>query len=296
MVPCTLEIWQQLKHFVRTFLIDMQNYLDLLRHVVDHGEHRDDRTGTGVISCFGAQLRFDLSSGFPLLTTKKIRYDLVVNELLWFLSGSTNTSKLNAHIWDQWADDNGNLGPIYGKQWRSWSTKSGNVDQISNVFKSLLSNPKSRRHVVSAWNATDLPDETETIEDNIRAGRMALAPCHVMFQFYVTNSGRLSCHFYQRSADMFLGVPFNIASYATLTHIFANCLGLAPGELVYSLGDYHVYTNHLNQVKIQLDRAPRQLPELIIDKKHDDPFSFVPADFNLVSYSPHPAIKAPIAV
>ncbi|HET7547011.1 MAG TPA: thymidylate synthase [Usitatibacter sp.] len=264
----------------------MQNYLDLLRHVRTQGTRKDDRTGTGTLSVFGAQMRFDLAKGFPLVTTKKIHLKSVIYELLWFLQGSTNVRWLQEHgvtIWDEWADAQGELGPIYGYQWRSWPAPDGrHIDQLSAVLAQIRGNPDSRRLIVSAWNVADIPS-------------MALAPCHAMFQFYVAE-GRLSCQMYQRSADMFLGVPFNIASYALLTMMVAQVCNLAPGELVHTLGDAHLYLNHLEQADEQLARTPRALPAMRLDASVKDLFAFRYEDFTLDGYDPHPAIRAPIAV
>jgi thymidylate synthase len=264
----------------------MQNYLDLLRHVRTQGTRKDDRTGTGTLSVFGAQMRFDLAKGFPLVTTKKIHLKSVIYELLWFLQGSTNVRWLQEHgvtIWDEWADAQGELGPIYGYQWRSWPAPDGrHIDQLSAVLAQIRGNPDSRRLIVSAWNVADIPS-------------MALAPCHAMFQFYVAE-GRLSCQMYQRSADMFLGVPFNIASYALLTMMVAQVCNLAPGELVHTLGDAHLYLNHLEQADEQLARTPRALPAMRLDASVKDLFAFRYEDFTLEGYDPHPAIRAPIAV
>jgi len=264
----------------------MKTYLDLLRHVREHGVRKGDRTGTGTLSVFGPQMRFDLAKGFPLLTTKKIHMKSVIHELLWFLQGSTNVAYLREHgvtIWDEWADERGELGPVYGYQWRSWPAPDGrHIDQISELIAQLKSNPDSRRLVVSAWNVADIP-------------KMALAPCHALFQFYVAE-GRLSCQLYQRSADMFLGVPFNIASYALLTLMVAQVTGLKPGELVHTLGDAHLYLNHLEQADEQLARTPRPLPVMKLDPSVKDIFGFRYEDFSLEGYDPHPAIRAPIAV
>ncbi|HUI98848.1 MAG TPA: thymidylate synthase [Usitatibacter sp.] len=264
----------------------MKTYLDLLRHVRENGARKADRTGTGTLSVFGAQMRFDLAQGFPLLTTKKIHLKSVIYELLWFLQGSTNVRWLREHgvtIWDEWADAQGELGPVYGYQWRSWPAPDGrHIDQVKDVLAQIRSSPDSRRLIVSAWNVADIP-------------RMALAPCHAMFQFYVAD-GRLSCQMYQRSADMFLGVPFNIASYALLTMMVAQVTGLAPGEFVHTLGDTHLYLNHLEQADEQLSRAPRALPVMKLDPAVKDLFAFRYEDFALEGYDPHPAIRAPIAV
>jgi thymidylate synthase len=264
----------------------MRQYLDLLQDVLDHGASKSDRTGTGTLSVFGRQMRFDLSAGFPLVTTKKIHLKSVIHELLWFLSGSTNIAYLRQHqvkIWDAWADEGGELGPVYGRQWRSWPTPDGgHIDQIQQLVTELRGNPDSRRLIVSAWNVADLP-------------RMALAPCHALFQFYVAQ-GRLSCQLYQRSADLFLGVPFNIASYALLTHMLAQVAGLGVGWFVHTFGDAHIYLNHLQQVRQQLERAPRQLPTLRLNPQVRDLLAFRFEDFSVENYDPHPHIAAPVAV
>ena len=264
----------------------MKAYLDLLRHVRTRGTRKDDRTGTGTLSVFGHQMRFDLAERFPLVTTKKIHVKSLVHELLWFLRGSTNVAYLREHgvtIWDEWADRNGELGPVYGYQWRSWPAPDGrHIDQIAQVLEEIRRNPASRRLIVSAWNVADIP-------------KMALAPCHALFQFYVAD-GKLSCQLYQRSADIFLGVPFNIASYALLTLMVAQVTGLKPGELVHTLGDAHLYLNHLEQADEQLARAPRALPTMRLNPAVRDLFAFRYEDFTLEGYDPHPAIRAPIAV
>ncbi len=264
----------------------MQAYHDLLRHILETGARKSDRTGTGTISVFGYQMRFDLQAGFPLVTTKKIHLKSVIHELLWFLQGDTNIRYLKENgvrIWDEWADADGGLGPVYGHQWRSWQCPDGRVvDQISEVVKSLKTNPDSRRIIVSAWNVADLPD-------------MALAPCHCLFQFYVAD-GRLSCQLYQRSADVFLGVPFNIASYALLTLMLAQVCNLKPGDFVHTFGDVHIYSNHLEQVDLQLSRQPRTLPIMKINPDVQDIFKFQYDDFELLQYDPWPLIKAPVAV
>ena len=264
----------------------MKPYLDLMRHVLDHGTRKDDRTGTGTLSVFGWQMRYDLAQGFPLVTTKKCHLRSIIHELLWFLRGDTNTAYLKENgvsIWDEWADANGNLGPVYGYQWRSWPTPDGgHIDQISQVIETLKNNPDSRRIIVSAWNVADLD-------------KMALAPCHAFFQFYVAD-GKLSCQLYQRSADIFLGVPFNIASYALLTLMMAQVTGLQPGDFVHTLGDAHLYLNHLDQAREQLSREPRALPRLHLNPDVTDLFAFKFDDFTLEGYDPHPAIKAPVAV
>jgi thymidylate synthase len=264
----------------------MEAYLELLRKVLAQGLRKDDRTGTGTLSLFGYQMRFDLGAGFPLLTTKKVHLRSIVHELLWFLSGSTNVRALQARgvtIWDEWADEAGELGPIYGRQWRSWPAPDGGaIDQIERVIEQIRRDPDSRRHLVSAWNVADLP-------------AMKLAPCHALFQFYV-GRGTLSCQLYQRSADVFLGLPFNIASYALLTAMVAQVCGLAPGELIHTLGDAHLYLNHLEQAEIQLARAPRPLPEMRLNPRVASIFDFQYEDCTLFGYDPHPAIRAPIAV
>jgi thymidylate synthase len=264
----------------------MKQYLDLLQHVLDHGVAKSDRTGTGTRSVFGYQMRFNLADGFPLVTTKKLHLRSIIHELLWFLRGETNIQYLNENhvsIWDEWADDKGELGPVYGKQWRTWATPSGEcIDQISEVIKAIRTNPDSRRLIVSAWNPADVP-------------RMALPPCHLLFQFYVAQ-GKLSCQLYQRSADVFLGVPFNIASYALLTMMMAQVTQLAPGDFVHTLGDAHLYDNHLEQASLQLTREPRPLPQMKINPVVTDLFAFRFEDFELVNYNPHPHIAAPVAV
>ena len=264
----------------------MKTYLDLLRHVREHGARKEDRTGTGTLSVFGYQMRFDLARGFPLLTTKKVHTKSVIHELLWFLQGSTNVAYLRAHgvtIWDEWADARGELGPVYGHQWRSWPAPDGrHIDQLTEVVAQIRRNPSSRRLVVSAWNVADLP-------------KMALAPCHALFQFYVAD-GKLSCQLYQRSADIFLGVPFNMASYALLTLMVAQVTGLEPGEFIHTLGDAHLYLNHLEQADEQLLRAPRALPAMKLNPEVKDLYGFRYEDFTLQGYDPHPAIRAPIAV
>jgi thymidylate synthase len=264
----------------------MKQYLDLLQDILDNGVERGDRTGTGTLGIFGRQIRFDLSEGFPAVTTKKLHLRSIIHELLWFLDGDTNIKYLNENsvkIWDEWADENGELGPVYGKQWRSWATPNGQViDQISEVINSIKNNPNSRRHIVTAWNPADLPD-------------MALSPCHCLFQFFVAD-GKLSCQLYQRSADTFLGVPFNIASYALLTMMVAQVCDLVPGEFIHTFGDAHLYLNHLEQTKLQLTREPRPLPKMWINPEIKDIFSFKYEDFKLLEYNPHPTIKAPISV
>ena len=264
----------------------MRQYLDLMQRILEHGVRKNDRTGTGTLSIFGPQLRFDLAQGFPLLTTKKLHLKSIIHELLWFLRGDTNTRYLRENgvtIWDEWADERGDLGPVYGYQWRSWPAPDGShIDQISQVLQELKRNPDSRRLLVSAWNVADIP-------------RMKLAPCHALFQFYVA-AGRLSCQLYQRSADLFLGVPFNIASYALLTLMVAQACGLEPGEFVHTFGDTHLYLNHLDQAREQLEREPRRLPVMRLNPQVRDLFAFRYEDFALEGYDPHPAIKAPVAV
>jgi thymidylate synthase len=277
----------------------MRQYLDLMRHVLEHGADKDDRTGTGTRSVFGYQMRFDLADGFPAVTTKKLHMRSVIHELLWFLAGDTNIAYLRENgvgIWDEWADENGELGPLYGRQWRAWPVPGGgHVDQIGEVLDDIRRKPYSRRHVVSAWNVADLPDAGLSPVDNARARRMALAPCHCLFQFYVAN-GRLSCQLYQRSADIFLGVPFNIASYALLTLMVAQVCGLAPGEFIHTFGDAHLYSNHLEQAQEQLSREPYPLPRMRLNPGVTGLFAFRYEDFQLEGYRSHPAIKAPIAV
>ncbi len=264
----------------------MRQYLDLLARIRNEGLRKEDRTGTGALSIFGAQMRFDLSDGFPLVTTKKLHVKSIVHELLWFLQGSTNVRYLQEHgvrIWDEWADADGELGPVYGRQWRSWPTTGGEtVDQIAAVVEAIKRDPNSRRHIVSAWNVGEIP-------------KMALPPCHCLFQFYV-GDGRLSCQLYQRSADVFLGVPFNIASYALLTQMVAQVTGLKPGAFVHTFGDVHLYLNHLEQADEQLSRSPRALPRLEINPEITSLFDFAYEDFKLVGYDPHPAIRAEVAV
>ncbi|MEI9808813.1 MAG: thymidylate synthase [Bacteroidota bacterium] len=264
----------------------MQQYLGLLQHILDTGVHKSDRTGTGTQSCFGYQLRFDLQKGFPLVTTKKIHLKSIIYELLWFLKGETNIAYLKENgvgIWDEWADENGELGPVYGKQWRSWEGKDGKVvDQVSELIAQVKKNPDSRRLIVNAWNVADLPE-------------MALMPCHTMFQFYVAD-GKLSCQLYQRSADVFLGVPFNIASYALLTMMVAQVCDLEPGEFIHTFGDVHIYSNHMEQVNLQLSRAPYPLPTMTLNPSVKNIFDFSFDDFKLENYQSHPGIKAPVAV
>ncbi|MEE8338616.1 MAG: thymidylate synthase [Xanthomonadales bacterium] len=277
----------------------MQNYLNLLQDILDQGSRKSDRTGTGTISLFGYQMRFDLGQGFPAVTTKKLHLKSIVHELLWFLSGATNISYLNDNgvtIWNEWATDEGELGPVYGSQWRNWITGDGrHIDQITQLLGDLQVRPDSRRHIVSAWNPAVLPDESRSPADNVAAGLQALPPCHMMFQFHVAN-GRLSCQMYQRSADVFLGVPFNIASYALLTLMIAQVSGLEPGDFVHTFGDVHIYLNHLEQVRTQLSRKPFPLPVMKLNPAIKNLFDFRYEDFELVNYQCHPAIRAPIAV
>jgi len=264
----------------------MQQYHQLLQHILDHGTQKTDRTGTGTISCFGYQMRFDLQKGFPMVTTKKLHLKSIIYELLWFLNGDTNIKYLNDHgvsIWNEWADEKGELGPVYGKQWRSWEGADGTVtDQISDLIQQIKKNPDSRRLIISAWNVADLP-------------KMALMPCHTLFQFYVAD-GKLSCQLYQRSADVFLGVPFNIASYALLTMMIAQVCDLQYGDFVHSFGDAHLYNNHIEQAKLQLSRTPYELPTMKLNPSVKDIFSFQFEDFTLENYQSHPHIKAPVAV
>ncbi|WKN45132.1 thymidylate synthase [Tunicatimonas pelagia] len=264
----------------------MQQYLDLMRHILDHGVKKEDRTGTGTLSVFGHQMRFDLQEGFPVTTTKKLHLRSIIHELLWFLQGDTNIGYLKENkvrIWDEWADENGDLGPVYGHQWRSWPAPDGrSIDQIKQILHQIKNTPNSRRIMVSAWNVADVE-------------RMALPPCHALFQFYVAE-GKLSCQLYQRSADVFLGVPFNIASYALLTMMVAQVCNLKPGEFIHTFGDAHLYTNHLEQAGLQLSRNPRPLPIMKINSEVTDLFAFCYEDFELVNYDPHPHIKAEVAI
>lgn len=277
----------------------MKAYLDLMRRVLEQGDAKADRTGTGTRSIFGHQMRFDLEQGFPLVTTKKIHVRAVVHELLWFLAGDTNAAYLQRHgvrIWNEWATEDGDLGPIYGRQWRSWPTRDGaSIDQIAQAVAQLRCNPDSRRILVSAWNPADLPDEGRSPQDNVRAGRMALAPCHAFFQFYA-RAGRLSCQLYQRSADVFLGVPFNIASYALLTHLMAQACNLQVGEFIHTFGDAHLYRNHLEQARLQLSREPRPLPQLRLNPERRELDAFRAEDIEVIGYDPHPHIPGKVAV
>lgn len=273
----------KLKIKIREFI--MQQYLQLMKHVLDTGAKKEDRTGTGTLSVFGYQMRFNLSEGFPLVTTKKLHLKSIIHELLWFLKGDTNIGYLKENgvrIWDEWADENGDLGPVYGAQWRSWNSVDGPIDQISRLIEQIKTNPDSRRHLVSAWNVGEI-------------NKMALPPCHILFQFYVAN-GKLSCQLYQRSADIFLGVPFNIASYALFTMMIARVCDLEPGDFVHTFGDAHLYSNHLEQARLQLTRNPRPLPKMIINPEVKNIFDFTYEDFKLEGYDPHPHIKAKVAV
>lgn len=277
----------------------MKQYLDLMRHVLEHGHKKTDRTGTGTISVFGYQMRFDLQQGFPLVTTKKCHLRSIIHELLWFLKGETNIEYLKANgvsIWDEWATAEGELGPVYGAQWRSWQAADGRViDQISQLIADIKRTPDSRRLIVSAWNPAVLPDTSVSPKENAAMGKQALPPCHTLFQFYV-NDGKLSCQLYQRSADIFLGVPFNIASYALLTLMVAQVCGLQPGDFVHTFGDAHLYLNHLQQVETQLARQPHPLPQMQLNPQVSDIFAFTIADFTLHNYQAHPHIKAPVAI
>jgi len=276
----------------------MKQYLDLMRHVKENGVQKGDRTGTGTVSVFGYQMRFDLSEGFPLVTTKKCHLKSIIHELLWFLKGETDTQYLldnGVKIWNEWADD-GQLGPVYGYQWRNWPAPDGtHIDQIEEVIQLLKNKPNSRRIIVSAWNVADLPDESISPQDNVKKGQMALAPCHAFFQFYVAD-GKLSCQLYQRSADIFLGVPFNIASYSLLTMMVAQVVGLEPGDFVHTLGDAHLYNNHLEQVDEQLSRKAFKLPTMKLNQNIKNIFDFKFEDFELSDYESHPHIKAPISI
>lgn len=276
--------------------IEMQPYHDLLRHILQNGHQKEDRTGTGTKSIFGYQMRFDLNEGFPLVTTKKLHLKSIIYELLWFLKGDTNISFLTQNgvrIWNEWADSKGDLGPVYGHQWRNWNNEG--IDQIKEIVHTLKTNPDSRRMLVSAWNPSVLPDTSHSFEVNVANGKAALPPCHALFQFYVSQ-GRLSCQLYQRSADVFLGVPFNIASYALLTMMIAQVCDLKLGEFIHTFGDVHIYNNHLEQVKLQLSREPRELPKMKLNPSVKDLFSFTYEDFSLENYHPYPSIKASVAV
>jgi thymidylate synthase len=274
----------------------MKQYLDLIRHVVKNGVEKSDRTGTGTKSVFGYQMRFDLSEGFPMVTTKKLHTKSIIYELLWFLNGDTNIDYLKNNgvkIWDDWADENGDLGPVYGFQWRNWN--NDDIDQISELIESIKNNPDSRRMLISAWNPSVLPDTSKSFSENVRNGKAALPPCHAFFQFYVSEN-KLSCQLYQRSADIFLGVPFNIASYALLTHMIAHVCKLEVGDFVHTFGDAHIYNNHIDQINLQLSRKPRKLPSLKIKRKVESIFDFKFEDFEIINYDPHPHIKGLVSV
>lgn len=274
----------------------MKQYHDLVKHVMEHGVQKGDRTGTGTKSIFGYQMRFDLSEGFPLVTTKKLHVKSIIYELLWFLKGETNIGYLQNNgvkIWDEWADENGDLGPVYGHQWRNWDDK--NIDQIAELITTLKTNPNSRRMLISAWNPSVLPDTSVSFAENVANGKAALPPCHAFFQFYVAE-GKLSCQLYQRSADIFLGVPFNIASYALLTMMIAQVCDLLPGDFIHTFGDAHIYNNHSEQLELQLSREPRPLPTMKINPNVKDIFAFTYEDFTLEGYDPHPHIKGAVAV
>ena len=274
----------------------MKQYLDLVRHVMENGCQKGDRTGTGTKSVFGYQMRFDLNEGFPMVTTKKLHLKSIIYELLWFLKGETNIKYLQENgvkIWDAWADANGDLGPVYGHQWRNWNSEE--IDQISELIKELKTNPNSRRMLLSAWNPSVLPDTTKSFDENVANNKAALPPCHAFFQFYVSD-GKLSCQLYQRSADIFLGVPFNIASYALLTMMIAQVCDLQPGEFIHTFGDAHIYNNHFEQLELQLSREPKPLPKMILNPNIKDIFAFDYDDFTLEGYEPHPLIKGSVAV
>ncbi len=274
----------------------MKQYHDLLKHVLEHGNQKGDRTGTGTLSVFGYQMRFDLSEGFPMVTTKKLHLKSIIHELLWFLKGDTNIAYLQENgvrIWNEWADENGDLGPVYGYQWRNWN--GDEIDQIKEVIDTLKNNPNSRRMLVSAWNPSVLPDTSVSFAENVANGKAALPPCHAFFQFYVAD-GKLSCQLYQRSADIFLGVPFNIASYALFTMMMAQVCGYQPGDFIHTFGDAHIYNNHMEQVELQLSRDPRPLPTMKINPEVKDIFDFTFDDFELLNYDPHPHIKGMVAV
>ena len=274
----------------------MKQYHDLLKHILENGTQKGDRTGTGTISCFGYQMRFNLSEGFPLLTTKKLHLKSIIHELLWFIKGETNIQYLKDHkvrIWDEWADENGDLGPVYGHQWRNWNSEG--IDQIEVLIDQIKSNPNSRRMIVSAWNPSVLPDTSKSFTEKVKNGKAALPPCHAFFQFYVSE-GKLSCQLYQRSADTFLGVPFNIASYALFTMMIAQVTDLQPGDFVHTFGDVHLYNNHIDQAKEQLSRDTRPLPQMKINPKIKDITAFTFEDFELINYDPHPHIKAAVSI
>ena len=274
----------------------MKQYLDLIKHVIEKGDEKGDRTGTGTKSVFGYQMRFNLQDGFPLVTTKKLHLKSIIYELLWFINGETNIKYLKENgvkIWDAWADKNGDLGPVYGSQWRNWNNEK--IDQISNLIELIKSNPNSRRMLVSAWNPSVLPDTNKGFDENIMNGKAALPPCHAFFQFYVSNK-KLSCQLYQRSADIFLGVPFNIASYALFTHMIAHVCKLDVGDFVHTFGDAHIYNNHIDQIQLQLSRSPRKLPKLNIKRIVNSIFDFRFEDFEILNYDPHPHIKGKVSV
>lgn len=274
----------------------MKQYHELVKHVLEQGNDKGDRTGTGTKSVFGYQMRFDLSDGFPMVTTKKLHLKSIIYELLWFLKGDTNINYLTENgvkIWNSWADKNGDLGPVYGHQWRNWN--NDDIDQITDVIATLKNNPNSRRMMVSAWNPSVMPDTSQSFDDNVANGKAALPPCHAFFQFYVAN-GKLSCQLYQRSADIFLGVPFNIASYALFTMMMAQVCGYQPGEFIHTFGDAHIYNNHVEQLELQLSRTPRPLPKMILNPEIKDIFDFKFEDFILEDYNPHPHIKGAVAV
>ncbi|RMA57615.1 thymidylate synthase [Ulvibacter antarcticus] len=274
----------------------MKQYHDLIKHVVEYGTEKHDRTGTGTKSVFGYQMRFDLSEGFPMVTTKKLHLKSIIYELLWFLNGDTNINYLQENgvrIWNEWADEKGNLGPVYGHQWRNWNSEE--IDQISEIIQTLKTNPDSRRMLVSAWNPSVMPDTSKPFAENVANGKAALPPCHAFFQFYVAN-GKLSCQLYQRSADIFLGVPFNIASYALFTMMMAQVCGLEAGDFIHTFGDAHIYNNHLEQIELQLSREPKSLPKMLLNPEVKDIFDFKFEDFTLVDYHPHPHIKGAVAI
>ena len=274
----------------------MKQYLDLIKHVIEKGDEKGDRTGTGTKSVFGYQMRFNLQDGFPLVTTKKLHLKSIIYELLWFINGETNIKYLKENgvkIWDAWADKNGDLGPVYGSQWRNWNNEK--IDQISNLIELIKNNPNSRRMLVSAWNPSVLPDTNKGFDENIINGKAALPPCHAFFQFYVSNK-KLSCQLYQRSADIFLGVPFNIASYALFTHMIAHVCKLDVGDFVHTFGDAHIYNNHIDQIQLQLSRSPRKLPKLNIKRTVNSIFDFRFEDFEILNYDPHPHIKGKVSV
>ena len=274
----------------------MKQYLKLIREIRKNGVERKDRTGTGTKSIFGYQMRFNLNDGFPLVTTKKIHLKSVIHELLWFLNGDSNINYLNKNgvrIWDEWANKNGDLGPIYGKQWRSWNNEE--IDQIKILINNLKTNPNSRRHLITAWNPSVLPEESKTFSENVKNGKVALPPCHAFFQFYISNN-KLSCQLYQRSADVFLGVPFNIASYSLLTYMIAQVCNYKVGDFIHTFGDAHIYDNHINQIDEQLKRTPRSLPKIIINPNIDNIFKFKYEDFQLINYDPYPLIRGKVSV